>query len=52
MIFLRNFLIPLLVSISELEKKNKNTIKYVNIDTTINNNKLCKDVTKHPSSYQ
>ena len=35
------------VSISELERKHKNTIKYVNIDTTINNNKLCKDVTKH-----
>ena len=35
------------VSISESERKYKNTIKYVNIDTTINNNKLCKDVTKH-----
>lgn len=35
------------VSISELERKHKNTIKYVNIDTTINNNKLCKDITKH-----
>jgi hypothetical protein len=34
-------------TISEFEKKHKNTVKYISTDTTVNNNKLCKDLSKH-----
>ena len=34
-------------TINEYERKNKNTVKHIHTDTTVNNNKLCKEINKH-----